>query len=172
METVTEGDKGDDALQGALVSVEPGTGRVLAYYGGANGTGSTTRGAWRAAGRHPAHHRAARLVDQGVRARHGPEQGISLSTTLDGNSPKPFAGRQAAGHRQLRRRRTDYGRVDLVEATEDSINTAYYELAAGVGPDKVAELAHAAGVTDRVSWPRRAPVTRTPGIALGRTRCA
>jgi membrane peptidoglycan carboxypeptidase len=56
--------------------------------------------------------------------------------------------------------------VDLVEATQRSVNTAYYELGLEVGPSAVAELAHRAGIPDDV--PLVSPDGTTNGsISLG-----
>lgn len=54
---------------------------------------------------------------------------------------------------------TDYGQLDLVEATVQSVNTVYAQLVVQVGPAKVVEMAHAMGITS--------PLRAVPSIALG-----
>jgi membrane peptidoglycan carboxypeptidase len=145
---------GPDDLQGALVSVQPGTGEIWAYYGGATGTGFDF--ANQGIGRQPGSSFKPYVLATAL------DQGISLRTQLDGNSPKDFPGTAPVDNFGG----ADFGSVDLVEATKSSINTAYFELGLQVGPSRVAELAHAAGIPDRA--PLRGQDGATNGsIALG-----
>ena len=100
------GDQGDakgqpDNLRYALVSVDPKTGAILAYYGGSNGLGTDYAQALRQPG----------LVVQAVRAgrraagRHGPERhAVGLGTIYDGESGQSFAGVTVEQLRGLRLR--------------------------------------------------------------------
>lgn len=54
---------------------------------------------------------------------------------------------------------TDYGELDLVEATVQSVNTVYAQLVTRVGPARVVALARAMGITS--------PLEAVPSIALG-----
>jgi membrane peptidoglycan carboxypeptidase len=145
----------EEALQGALASVAPGTGEVIAYYGGASGTGFDLAG--QGSGRQPGSSFKPYVLAAAL------ERGISLRSNLDGNSPKDFPGIE----KPIRNfGDADYGRVDLIEATQRSVNTAYYELGLEVGPPVVAELAHRAGIPDDV--PLVSPDGTTNGsISLG-----
>ena len=60
----------------------------------------------------------------------------------------------------------DFGRIDLTTATANSVNTVYVALAKEVGPKKVEQMAHRAGIGDDV---RLADENGDPalGIALG-----
>ena len=143
------------ALQGALVAVRPVTGEVYAYYGGRAGDGGfdyAAQGPQDAGSTMKAYVLAAAL-----------EQGIALGTTFDGDSPKSLPGYS----KPVRNfGDVDHGRVDLLDATAKSVNTAYVALAAEVGPQQVADLAHRVGIRpdDRLAEPAGPP---SLGIALG-----
>jgi len=146
VETVNGGKKGDKALQGALVSVEPGTGAVRAYYAGANGAGlDRAGGVVRSDGPDGGLHQPGSSFKPYVLAG-ALKDDIPLSHVLDGSSPREFPG----GVEIENFNEEPAGQVDLVEATEDSVNTAYFELGLEVGPKKVADLARDAGVRDDV----------------------
>ena len=143
------------SVQGALVAVRPGSGEVYAYYGGRSGNGgfdyaSSGKGVQPGSSFKP--FTLATALDQG----------IGLGTQVDGSSPQDIAGQTVhndEGDPPL-------GNVDLVTATELSVNTAYYNLAKKVGVDKIADLAHRAGIPERDSL-RDDQGGRGLGLTLG-----
>jgi membrane peptidoglycan carboxypeptidase len=141
----------EQGLKGALVSVDPRTGAVLAYYGGGTGTGFdyASQGTGRQAGSSFKPYVLAAAL----------QEGIGLRSTFDGNSPKQFPG-IPDGIRNFGDR--DFGRVDLLTATQQSVNTAYVELGLEVGPRTVADTAAAAGITTPLGGE-----SPTGGISLG-----
>jgi membrane peptidoglycan carboxypeptidase len=144
----------DDPVS-ALVAVEPGTGKVRAYYGGREPGGfdwaSDGKGVQPGSSMKP-YTLAAAL-----------EKGTSLSTRLDGHSPQEICGTQIhndEGDPPL-------GQTDLATGLALSVNTVYYRLACETGAEKVQEIAHAAGIP--MSQPLADPVTHKPTaqITLG-----
>ncbi|HVE74997.1 MAG TPA: penicillin-binding transpeptidase domain-containing protein, partial [Mycobacteriales bacterium] len=86
-----------------------------------------------------------------------------LRSRMDGNSPKEFRGVEKPVRNFGDQ---DFGSVDLIKATASSVNTAYFQLGMEVGPRKVADMAHAAGI------PRDVPLQSPQGdvqagISLG-----
>jgi membrane peptidoglycan carboxypeptidase len=125
------------AVQGALVAVRPGSGEVYAYYGGHNGNrgfdyASSGKGVQPGSSFKP--FTLATALDQGV----------GLGTQVDGSSPQTIGGVPVHNDEGD----PAFGNIDLVTATQYSVNTAYYNLAKKVGPAAIADLAHRAGIPD------------------------
>jgi membrane peptidoglycan carboxypeptidase len=150
VQKVTGKDRGGKGLQGALVAVEPGTGRIKAYYGGANGQGID----YAATPNQPGSSMKAYTLATALK------QGISLDTKFDGSSPQYF------GKTKIRNFGRGVGQVDLVTMTKNSTNTAFYALAKEVGPDEIADTAYAAGISKKNTL-KDASGTRTEQITLG-----
>jgi membrane peptidoglycan carboxypeptidase len=128
-----DGDK--SAVQGALVSVKPGTGEIYAYYGGRTGNKSfdyASSGPGVQPGSSFKPFTLATALDQG----------IGLGTQVDGSSPQTIGGQLVHNDQGD----PPLGQVDLVTATKLSVNTAFYNLAKKVGPSSIADLAHRAGI--------------------------
>ena len=79
------------------------------------------------------------------------EQDISTSSRFSGASPKTIEDPACTGPDGVWEPEnyggSSYGTIDLVEATTNSVNTVYAELAAEVGPESIAELVKAFGFT-------------------------
>ncbi len=131
-------------LMAAGVAVDPKSGRVLAYYGGENGTG---------------HDYAGKNIENGaLTGGHTPgssfkiytlaaalDAGVSLDSRWDSSDYKVpgteievvNAGRQPACGKSC----------TLRQSTVQSYNVPFYHIAEYVGADKVVDMAHRAGVS-------------------------
>jgi len=120
-----------------LSAVEAGTGRVIAMYGGetAGNLNEATQARIQPGSAFKAFALSGALQD-----------GISLKSRFQGTSPYKVPGTDAEVNNEFNQ---SYGaNVDLVKATEDSINTAYVDLAVQMGPQKVVDAAIAAGIPE------------------------
>lgn len=139
-------------LQAALVAVQPGTGRILAYYGGHDGKGADyggfyfdEKGEATGVGRFPAgssfkvYTLAAAL-----------KANISLKSYWDWN-PHDMLGRTGANRIQNAStcgtlKAGDKTPCSLLQSTISSLNVPYYAVTLSVGPAKVLEMARDAGI--------------------------
>ncbi|MGH3566837.1 MAG: transglycosylase domain-containing protein [Pseudonocardia sp.] len=138
-----------DNLRSALVSIDPRTGAIVAYYGGPNGVGND----YAKSLRQPGSSFKPFVLSA---ALQGPG-GIGLGTTYDGSGPRDFPGgitvRNSEG--------SDPGEVTVKTAMTRSINTVFYQMALDVGPYRVVDAAHEAGIPYALLPQARG------GIALG-----
>ena len=121
-------------IRTGAVSVDPATGQVVAFYGGRGYLEealSSAFGDWAQAG----------SGFKPIALAAALESGESLSSTYDGRSPQYFSGSSIKndGNRS-------YGMVNLVTATQNSINTAYVNLGRDIGNDKIARMAEKMGI--------------------------
>ena len=127
-----------------LAAVDPATGEVLAFYGGrsyaANKFDNSFSAKVQAGSTFKAYTLAAAL-----------DNGFGLDTRVDGNSPLRIASADIPNSGGY-----SYGQVNLVKATQSSVNTAFVDLGQKVGLNKVVKVAESRG------HPRRAART-APG---------
>ncbi|MGR6914553.1 transglycosylase domain-containing protein [[Actinomadura] parvosata] len=119
-----------------LAAVDPATGEVVAFYGGRPSQSRYYDSAFSAkvmAGSTFKPYTLAAALDNG----------FELSDRVDGNSPLRVASASQAIPNDGDR---SYGQIDLVSATQNSVNTAFVDLGQKVGLDKVAKVAEAAGI--------------------------
>ncbi|HTK60767.1 MAG TPA: transglycosylase domain-containing protein [Pseudonocardia sp.] len=141
--------KGQPAnLRAALVSVDPRTGAIWAYYGGENGVGLDYAQVLKQPGS------SFKPFVMAAALEHSPP--IGLGTTYDGTSPKVILGQTVANSDG-----ESCENCSLKTAMTESINTVFYQLAVDVGASNVAKAAHEAGI------PSDLLPTPTAGIALG-----
>ncbi len=104
-------------LHVAVASVEPGTGAVRGIYAGHDFLDSQLN--WAVEGGQAGSTFKPFAVAAGIQA------GFELKDTFDGNSPYELPGGGRPFENQGNR---SYGRVNLIKATQDSINTAFIDM--------------------------------------------
>ena len=161
--------------QAALVAVEPGTGRVLAYYGGNDGAGSdyagwyyNRKGETTGYGQHPPG--SSFKVYDLAEALH---QGVSIRSRWDSPATKEFprSGRtrdSAAG--PVRNASSAACQPDcmLWQATVASLNVTFFALTEKLGPANVIEMARKAGVDSMWAGKRRIDLRERSGADIAR----
>ena len=139
--------KGKNQLHIALASVEPGTGALRAMIGGRNYTGPGPQDQVNLA---TAASPAGSTFKPFALAA-GLESGLTLRSTFNGSSPLTLPDGSTVrneGESSGVPSGISYGTVDLLKATEDSINTAYVDMTTQIqdGPQKVLDAAVSAGI--------------------------
>ncbi|TQS41485.1 transglycosylase domain-containing protein [Cryptosporangium phraense] len=132
--------KGQDKdMATAMVSIDPATGMVRAYYGGDRGYGNLDLAS--SAAPHP----AGSSMKPYVLAK-GVEEGYSIDSLWDGTSGQTFPDRSTP----LKNSDGDNScgkQCSLTSATVKSLNTVYWALTYKVHASEVAKLAEKAGIT-------------------------
>ncbi len=139
-----------DNLQAAAAVVEPGTGRVLAYFGGHDGTGADYAGWYVAASGQPAGygaHPPGQTIDVYTLAA-ALEAEISVRSRWDSPAAKQFP---ASGRLADNPVRDPLGAAcqpacTLVDAANASLNVPFFALTERLGAAQVIDMARAAGI--------------------------
>ena len=150
--------KDNKNLHVGVASVEPGTGALRGFYGGHDFLKSQIN--WAVAGGAPGSAFKPFAVAAGIKA------GYSLKDTFDGNSPYQLPGggdvvNEGEGGG------TSYGTVSLLEATEDSINTAFIDMTLGMpdGPQAIMDTAVDMGIPPEKAKSKTTGIpTSSPGL--------
>lgn len=145
--------KAPDNLHIGLVAIRPGTGEVLAMYGGPDYVVRQLNDATQSIALGGSTFKPFALVA-------ALEQGIPLTSMWNGDSPQTF---DDAGKPYVVSNYGDegWGQVSLMEATKHSVNTVFVPLGIKVGPDKVVDVARRAGI------PQSVAMMPTPSVVLG-----
>lgn len=131
-----------EGIQGVrigLAAVRPGTGEVIAMYGGPDYVAAPINNATRRFAQGGSTFKPFTLVA-------ALENGIAVNSTWNGNSPSTIGDYTVNNYGG-----TSFGSVDLVTATARSVNTAYVEVTNSVGVSAAADAAY------RLGLPRETP---------------
>ncbi|WP_329085992.1 MULTISPECIES: transglycosylase domain-containing protein [unclassified Streptosporangium] len=136
-----------------LAAVDPATGEVVAFYGGRSYTANKFDNSFsakvQAGSTFKAYTLAAAL-----------DNGFGLDTRVDGNSPLRIASADIPNSGDY-----SYGEVNLVKATQSSVNTAFVDLGQKVGLNKVVKVAEEVGIPGKQLDPHRGAATLPLGVA-------
>jgi membrane peptidoglycan carboxypeptidase len=140
-------------LRIGLVAIRPGTGEVLAMYGGRDYLERQLNDATQSIAQAGSTFKPFALVA-------GLEQGIPLTSMWNGDSPQTFddAGKP---YEVFNYGNEGWGQIDLLYATKHSVNTIFVPLGIKVGPTNVVDVARRAGIPESVA------MMPTPSIVLG-----
>ena len=144
---------GTEGLRIGLAAVRPGTGEVVAMYGGPDYVTDPINNATRAFAQAGSTFKPFALTA-------AVEQGIPLDSVWNGDSPQDISGYNVHNYAD-----TSFGEVSLTEATALSINTVYVTVEDEVGVDRVAEAAYRLGLP--VDTPGQSPDNLDLTFVLG-----
>lgn len=131
---------GAEGLRIGLASVRPGTGEVVAMYGGADYLVNQVNNATQAIGQAGSTFKPFTLAA-------ALESGRTLATTYSGKN-----NTMVGNYKVVNYGGKSFGdRITLLKATENSVNSAYVQAANDIGLDKVVESAIRAGLPEKTT---------------------
>jgi membrane peptidoglycan carboxypeptidase len=137
-----------------LVAIRPGTGEILAMYGGQDYLkyqfNAATQGITSGGSSFKVFTLVAAL-----------EEGIPLTSLWNGDSPKVFDDGIGRPYVVNNYGSENWGNMSLLTATEKSVNTIYVPLGMKVGLEKVVDVARRAGIPESVE------MIASPSVSLG-----
>ena len=145
--------KAPDNLRIGLVAIRPGTGEIVALYGGRDYLARQLSDATQSIALAGSTFKPFAIIA-------ALEQGIPLTSMWNGDSPQTF---DDAGKPYIVSNygNEGWGQIDLLYATKHSINTVFVPLGIKVGPVAVVDVARRAGIPDSVA------MMPTPSVVLG-----
>ncbi len=140
-------------LHVGLVAIRPGTGEVIAMYGGKDYVVRQLNDATQSIALAGSTFKPFALVA-------ALEQGIPLTSMWNGDTPQTF---DDLGKPYIVSNYGDegWGQIDLITATQHSVNTVFVPLGIKAGMDKVVDVARRAGIPESIA------MVPTPSVVLG-----
>jgi membrane peptidoglycan carboxypeptidase len=145
--------KAPDNLRIGLVAIRPGTGEIVALYGGRDYLERQLNDATQSIALAGSTFKPFALIA-------ALEAGIPLTSMWNGDSPQTFDD-LGKPYVVSNYGNEGWGQVDLLTATQHSINTVFVPLGMKAGMDKVVDAARRAGIPENVA------MIPTPSVVLG-----
>jgi len=145
--------KAPENLHTALVAIRPGTGEVIAMYGGKDYVTRQLNDATQSIALAGSTFKPFALIA-------GLEAGIPLTSMWNGDSPQTYDD-LGKPYEVSNYGNEGWGQIDLLSATQHSVNTVYVSLGMKAGMDKVVDAARRAGIPESVA------MIATPSVVLG-----
>lgn len=136
-----------------LVAIRPGTGEIIAMYGGKDYVVRQLNDATQSIALAGSTFKPFALIA-------GLEAGIPLTSMWNGDSPQTFDD-LGKPYEVSNYGNEGWGQIDLLNATQHSVNTVYVPLGIKAGLDKVVDAARRAGI------PQDVAMIATPSVTLG-----
>ena len=140
-------------LHTGLVAIRPGTGEIIAMYGGKDYVVRQLNDATQSIALAGSTFKPFALIA-------GLEAGIPLTSMWNGDSPQIFDD-LGKPYEVSNYGNEGWGQVDLMTATQHSVNTVFVPLGIKAGMDKVVDAARRAGIPESVA------MIATPSVVLG-----
>ena len=125
-----------EGLRIGIASIRPGTGEVVALYGGPDYVTEPLNNATQAIAQAGSTFKTFALAAAF-------EEGIALDTLWNGDSPRTFGDYTLNNYSKK-----SFGQISLLAATESSVNTVYVDLASTIGKEKVFDATIRAGIPE------------------------
>ncbi len=145
--------KAPENLRIGLVAIRPGTGEIVALYGGRDYLERQLNDATQSIALAGSTFKPFALIA-------ALEAGIPLTSMWNGDSPQTFDD-LGKPYIVSNYGNEGWGQLDLLTATQHSVNTIFVPLGMKAGMDKVVDAAHRAGIPENVA------MIPTPSVVLG-----
>jgi membrane peptidoglycan carboxypeptidase len=145
--------KAPENLRIGLVAIRPGTGEIIALYGGRDYLERQLNDATQSIALAGSTFKPFALIA-------GFEAGIPLTSMWNGDSPQTFDD-LGKPYIVSNYGNEGWGQIDLLTATQHSVNTIFVPLGMKAGMDKVVDAARRAGIPESVA------MVPTPSVVLG-----
>jgi len=145
--------KAPENLHIGLVAIRPGTGEIIAMYGGKDYLARQLNDATQSIAQAGSTFKPFALIA-------ALQQGIPLTSMWNGDSPQTFDD-LGKPYPVANYGFEGWGQISLLSATAHSVNTVFVPLGIKVGPENVVEAARRAGIPESVA------MMPTPSVVLG-----